>query len=605
MSKFDSVLIANRGEIALRVMRAAKELGLRTVAVYSEADRDALHVSYADSAYLIGGPAAADSYLRVDRIVETARRAGAAAIHPGYGFLAESAAFARACTEAGLVFVGPSPEAMERMGGKVAARNEALAAEVPVVPGTRAPVASAADVTSLGDELGYPLAIKASAGGGGRGLRVAVAASEVEAAFDSARREAQAFFGNGEVYVEQYLPDPRHIEIQVLADSQGNVVHLGERDCSIQRRHQKLVEEAPSPALDAATREAMGEAAVRLTRQVGYAGAGTLEFLYHGGQFYFLEMNTRIQVEHTVTEMITGIDLVRWQLLIAQGRRLAWSQDDIRARGHAIECRINAEDPAAGFRPSLGTLALYQEPHGYGVRVDSGYRQGDTIGEHYDSLIAKLITWGADRAEALARMRRALDDFVIEGVQTTIPFQRLVVRNPAFERGEATVRFIEQQLGDAGLKALARPAADAVENIDGDVVRRFAVEVDGRRFEVRVAAEPAALPGRPVAGARPARDGRPLPTAREAAPGRRRAGDSDTVSSPIQGTVAAVRATPGMAVAAGTVLFVIEAMKMENEIAAPRAGTVKAVMVAERDSVGAGQTLAILDEAREAREARE
>jgi len=606
---FDTLLIANRGEIALRVMRAAKELGLRTVAVYSEADRDALHVRYADAAYLIGGPAATDSYLRGDRIIETARRAGAGAVHPGYGFLAESAAFARACAEAGLVFVGPPPEAMERMGGKVSARNEAVAAAVPVVPGTRAAVSSAAQVAALGAELGYPLAIKASAGGGGRGLRVVTAAGEEERAFDSARREAEAYFGDSEVYVEKYLPDPRHIEIQVLADSRGNVVHLGERDCSIQRRHQKLVEEAPSPALDDATRAAMGEAAVRLARQVGYTGAGTLEFLYQSGQYFFLEMNTRIQVEHTVTEMVTGIDLVRWQLLVAQGARLPWSQAEIRARGHALECRINAEDPAAGFRPSLGTLTRYDEPRGYGVRVDSGYEQGGTIGQYYDSLVAKLITWGADRAEAVARMGRALDDFVIHGVSTTIPFQRLVVGNPAFGRGETTVRFIEQQLGEAELKALAQPEPAGAELLDGGVVREFAVEVDGRRFGVRVAEAPGALPSRPEAGARPrlARDERVRPASPARSTSKPRAGgDADALRSPIQGTVAAVRATPGMAVEAGTVLFVIEAMKMENEIAAPRAGTVKEVLVAERDAVVAGQTLATLDaENAEAREGRE
>ncbi len=585
---FRTVLIANRGEIALRVMRAAKELGLRTVAVYSEADRDARHVRYADDGYLIGSPPPAESYLQIATIIETAQRAGAGAIHPGYGFLAENAEFARACADVGIVFVGPTADAMERMGGKVHARNEAIAANVPVVPGTTAPVQSPDEVRHLAEQFGYPVAIKASAGGGGRGLKVVGNADEIVAAYESAKREAAAYFKNDEVYVEKYLIDPRHIEIQILADQHGNVLYLGERDCSIQRRHQKLIEEAPSPALTPALRADMGAAAVRLAQRVGYVGAGTLEFLFEGGQFFFLEMNTRIQVEHTVTEQLTGIDLVRWQLLVAAGERLPWTQPQIVPRGHAIECRINAEDAGDNFRPSLGTLHTYREPTGYGVRVDAGYGQGDTIPQFYDSLIAKLVTWGADRGEATARMQRALADFQIDGVRTTIPFHQHVMQHGVFVAGDATIRFIGQHVTDADLKTLPQPAAESDSNGEGnaDTARAFHVEVNGRRFAVRVAEQGGSQPRT----AQPAQ-------ARRAAPRspRTHAGNNNAVTSPMQGTVVAVRATPGMAVDAGQVLFVVEAMKMENEITAPRAGTVKDVAVAERAAVQAGQTLATFE----------
>jgi acetyl-CoA/propionyl-CoA carboxylase biotin carboxyl carrier protein len=567
-------------------MRAAKELGLRTVAVYSEADRDARHVRYADDAYLIGPPSPAESYLQINKIIETATRAGAEAIHPGYGFLAENAELARACRDAGIVFVGPTPEAMERMGGKVPARNEAIAAHVPVVPGTIAPVQSPAEVRQWADEFGYPVAIKASAGGGGRGLKVVHNADEIQTAYESAKREAAAYFKNDEVYVEKYLVDPRHIEIQILADQHGNVRYLGERDCSIQRRHQKLIEEAPSPALTPELRAEMGAAAARLAQRVGYVGAGTLEFLFEGGQFFFLEMNTRIQVEHTVTEQLTGIDLVRWQLLVAGGERLPWTQDEIVPRGHAIECRINAEDAADNFRPSLGTLSAYREPAGYGVRVDSGYGEGDTIPQFYDSLIAKLITWGADRAEAIARMQRALVDFKIEGARTTIPFHQHVMRHGVFVAGDATIRFIGAHVSDADLKALQQPAATPTVEQAEDAARQFHVEVNGRRFAVRVAEEGGgSQPGTIAPQTR--RTSRPGPRAQPA--------NGNAVTSPIQGTVVAVRATPGMVVEAGQVLFVVEAMKMENEITAPRAGTINEVAVAERAAVQAGQTLATLE----------
>jgi acetyl-CoA/propionyl-CoA carboxylase, biotin carboxylase, biotin carboxyl carrier protein len=583
---FDSVLVANRGEIALRIMRACKELGLRTVAVYSEADRSAPHVAYADEAYLIGPPPAAQSYLDGERIIAAAQAAGAGAIHPGYGFLAENASFARACVTAGLVFVGPPVEAMERMGGKTSARREADAAGVPIVPGTFQPIESPDEVRALGQQFGYPLAIKAVGGGGGRGLRVVGGPGDVEAAFESARREAASAFKTPDLYVEKYLDDPRHIEIQVLADAHGNVIHLGERDCSIQRRHQKLIEECPSGVLTPQLRATMGAAAVALTQSVGYVGAGTLEFLFQDGQFYFLEMNTRIQVEHTVTEMVTGIDLVQAQLRIARGERLWISQEQVTWRGHAIECRINAEDPAAGFRPALGTLAEYHEPSGYGVRVDSAARPNYTIPQYYDSLIAKLITWGADRNEAISRMRRALADYRIAGVATTIPFHQLALAHPAFVQGAATVNFIPRYLAEQ-LQALATSgqAPNSTNSIAdaGELIRTFTVEVNGRRFDVRVAEDGAAsLPN--------SANGNPRATRRKA--GSTHRPTADGVISPIQGAILAVRASPGQVVEAGQVLFIIEAMKMENEVLAPHAGTLADVRAALGQVIEAGMVLA-------------
>jgi acetyl-CoA/propionyl-CoA carboxylase biotin carboxyl carrier protein len=580
---FDTVLIANRGEIALRVMRACKELGLRTVAVYSEADRDAPHVRYADAAFLIGPPPAPQSYLDGDAIVAAARAAGAGAVHPGYGFLAENAGFARACAAAGLVFIGPPPEAMERMGGKVAARREATHAGVPLVPGTLEPVSDPDEVAALAEEFGYPVAIKAVGGGGGRGLRVVRAPGEIPAAFESARREAESAFKNPELYVEKYLDDPRHIEIQVLADTHGNAIHLGERDCSVQRRHQKLIEECPAQVLTPELRARMGAAAVALTTSVGYVGAGTLEFLFQNGEFYFLEMNTRIQVEHTVTEMVTGVDLVQAQIRVAQGEKLWLTQEQVTWRGHAIECRINAEDPAHGFRPSLGTLSEYQEPTGYGVRIDSGVRPGYTIPQYYDSMIAKLVAWGATRAEAIGRMCRALADYRVGGMATTIPFHQIALAHPAFHAGDVTVNFIprylNEQLGQLASGASAA-AADGTAPAD---LRSFTVEVNGRRFDVRVAET-----GAPAAVA--TNGASPRPAARRATSAPKPAADG--VVSSIQGVVLAVKAEPGQHVEAGQVLFLIEAMKMENEITAPHTGTIAEVRAQAGQVVEAGALLA-------------
>ncbi len=584
---FDTVLVANRGEIALRVMRACRELGLRTVAVYSEADRDAPHVGYADDAYLIGPGPSSESYLNIERIIETAKQAGAGAIHPGYGFLAENSGFARAVANAGLVFVGPPPEAMERVAGKVEARNEAQAANVPLVPGTLKPLNDVSEVLPLAKEYGYPIAIKAVSGGGGRGLRVVWNDDEIEPAFDSARREAEVAFKSSALYVEKYLNNPRHIEIQVLADTHGNVVFVGERDCSVQRRHQKLIEECPSPALTPELRAEMGASAVRLTQSVGYHSAGTLEYLYQDGQYYFLEMNTRIQVEHTVTEMVYGIDLVKAQLRVAQGEALWFSQEDLVPRGHAIECRINAEDPLMNFRPALGTLGEYREPAGLGIRVDSGVRSGYSIPQFYDSMLAKLITWGQNRSEAIARMQRSLADYQIEGLTTVIPFHRAVMEHPQFVAGEFSVNFIPQHPELMERVALLMHPKTEIEAPDEADARAFAVEVNNRRFSVRIAE---------VGGPATGQNGKAAGTTRKARKAKGKAGaapqDANSVTCPLQGVVAAVRTEPGQQVEAGQVLFVVEAMKMENEITAPRAGKIGDVRAKVGVSIEAGAALA-------------
>jgi len=434
---FDKILIANRGEIAVRVIRACREMGIRCVAVYSEADRDALHVRFADEAFLIGPAPSRDSYLRIDKILDAARRAGANAIHPGYGFLAENADFARACRDAGVVFIGPPAEAIETMGNKVAARACMTRAGAAVTPGSDGTVASAEEVRDWGNRLGFPVLLKAEAGGGGKGMRILQGPEDVESGFRAARSEALSAFGDESVYVEKFLVDPRHIEFQILCDQHGNAVHLGERDCSIQRRHQKLVEEAPSPVMDAATRERMGKVAVTVAQAAGYVGAGTVEFLRDAeGNFYFMEMNTRLQVEHPVTEMVTGMDLVKLQISVAAGEPLPFEQDAVRMQGHAIECRITAEDPALDFLPTPGVITMARVPTGPGVRNDSAIFPGYRMPIHYDPMIAKLIAWGADRGEAIERMACALREYVVNGIPTTIPFHRRVMRDPRFISGE-------------------------------------------------------------------------------------------------------------------------------------------------------------------------
>jgi acetyl-CoA carboxylase biotin carboxylase subunit len=440
---FNKILIANRGEIALRVIRAARELGVKTVAVYSEADRLAPHVLAADEAYLIGPPPSAESYLRADVLIEVAKRSGAEAIHPGYGFLSERAPFIRAVEEAGLVFIGPPADAVESMGDKTEARKRVTAAGVPVVPGTKDPLADSAEARRVAAEVGYPVLLKAAAGGGGKGMRVVRGEEEIEGGFDAASREALAAFGHGAVYIEKYLEGPRHIEIQLLADKHGKVLHLGERECSIQRRHQKMIEEAPSAVLTPEERAAMGATAVAAAEAVGYVGAGTVEFLYHDGEFFFLEMNTRIQVEHPVTELVTGIDLVQWQIRVAAGEPLPFAQEDIAWTGHAIECRITSEDPGNGFLPSTGRIQLLEVPAGPGVRWDGGIAPGYEVGLFYDPMLAKLIVHGATREEAIDRMKRALRELRVVGVDTSVPFHLRVMDEPDFRAGRLDIRYLD------------------------------------------------------------------------------------------------------------------------------------------------------------------
>jgi len=444
---FDKVLIANRGEIALRILRACREMGIQTVAVHSTADESAMHVRLADEAVCIGPPAAKDSYLNIAAILSAAQISGADAIHPGYGFLSENAQFAQMVEEHGFVFIGPSHEHITLMGDKIAAKEAVMKAGIPVVPGSDGGVATYEDAQKVAVDIGYPLIIKATAGGGGRGMKLAKTADDLETAYRTARSEAEAAFGNGEVYIERFLTKPRHIEIQVLADNHGNVVHLGERDCSLQRRHQKVLEEAPSPALNVEQRNEIGKIAADAVRKIGYRSAGTIEFLYEDGQFYFIEMNTRLQVEHPVTEMITRLDLVREMIRIAAGAPLGYGQDDIPFIGHAIECRINAEDPET-FMPCPGKVGLYHTPGGLGVRVDSGLYSGYSVPPHYDSMIAKLIVQGTNRNECLMRLRRALDEYVIDGLKTTIPLHQKLVTNPDIVNGEYDIHWLEHFMAE-------------------------------------------------------------------------------------------------------------------------------------------------------------
>jgi acetyl-CoA/propionyl-CoA carboxylase biotin carboxyl carrier protein len=582
---FSKVLVANRGEIAIRVFRTLRELGIGTVAVYSDADRNAAHVAYADEAYAVGGGAPAESYLNQERILDAARRAGADAIHPGYGFLAENASFARACRDAGIVWIGPPPEAIEAMGSKIEARERMRAAGVPIVPGVTEAVESVDEVRRLGDELGWPLAIKASAGGGGKGLKVVRSGDEAERALESARREGEAYFSDAAVYVERYLEDPRHVEVQVLADAHGNVIHLGERDCTIQRRHQKLIEETPSPAVDEALRERIGAIALDAARAVGYQSAGTVEgLLSRDGEYFFLEMNTRIQVEHTVTEMVTGLDLIREQVLIAAGRVLSLRQEEVRLTGHAIECRINAEDVGNGFLPAPGTITAYREPAGPGVRIDSGVAAGSEISPLYDPMIAKLVVHGVDREHARRRMLRALDELVVDGVKTLIGFHKALLMHPCFVEGETCHGLVESELLAARAAELENggvrlPGSDPGSRLTPAV---RSIEVDGRRFDVRVL-----RPEPPFAElARRRRE-------RARARGAGGAG-KDAIVSPMQGTVLAVEVAEGDEVAAGQVVCIVEAMKMENEVHAHRAGRVSELSVAPGQPVKTGQIICVV-----------
>ena len=585
---FSKVLVANRGEIAIRVMRTLEELGVGSVAVYSEPDREAPHVLRADEAYLLGPGPAAESYLKVEKILEVAKQSGAEAVHPGYGFLAENAAFARACDEAGIVFIGPPADAIDAMGSKTKAREIMQAAGVPIVPGTTDPVETVEDARRIiAESVGYPVAIKAAGGGGGKGFRVAETEDDLEKAFEGAAREGEKFFSDATVYVERYLPDPRHVEVQVLADAHGNVIHLFERDCSVQRRHQKLIEESPAPAVTPELRQRIGEIGIGAARAVGYRSAGTIEGLLQDGEYFFLEMNTRVQVEHCVTEMVTGIDIVREQLKVAAGEPLSYAQEDVVLRGHAIECRINAEDASKKFAPAPGRIGSYVEPAGPFVRVDSGAREGYEVLPLYDPMIAKLIVWDVDREASTKRMLRALGEYEIGELKTLIPFHQALLATDQWAAGETCRDLVESKewLAELAFPAPAKPVEG--EEQAEKVEHEYAVEVSGRRFDVKVI-------GAPIAGGNGA-----APAAAKKAPRREKksggaAGAPGELLSPLQGTVLKVAVEKGASVEQGALICVIEAMKMENEITAPSAGTIEELSVAEGGAVSAGDAIAVI-----------
>jgi acetyl-CoA/propionyl-CoA carboxylase biotin carboxyl carrier protein len=584
------ILIANRGEIAVRVIRAARELGIATVAVYSELDRDALHVRLADEAYALGGQTAAESYLNTAAILDAIDRSGADGVHPGYGFFSENADFARAITAKGVAFIGPPPEAIDEMGDKVSSRKAALRGGAPIVPGTTEFVTSADEIKAFGAEHGYPLAIKAAFGGGGRGMKVVRSADEVQEAMDSAQRESKAFFGRDEIYIERYLTWPRHVEVQIVGDQHGNCVWVSTRDCSAQRRHQKLIEEAPSYGMAPGIEEAMGEAAIKAAKAVGYYNAGTVEFIYQDGEFFFLEMNTRLQVEHPVTEVITGIDLVEWQIRVASGEPLPMTQDEVAAqrRGHGIEVRINAENPAGGkFLPSPGTITKLVAPDGFGVRFDAGYESGDTVSQYYDNLVGKLIVWGKDRPTAIARTIRALDELIVEGVATTIPADLAILKHPDFQAMQHSTKWVEERLD---LSGIAPPAAPAAADGDAPLVERSTtVEVNGKRFGVKMW-----VPDVPVAVSAKAATG-PKKAARSSSGGSGgSAAGSGNVEVPMQGTIVKILVEVGQEVEAGQAVVVLEAMKMENQITAEKSGTVSEIKVSAGDTVGAGDIVVVI-----------
>jgi acetyl-CoA/propionyl-CoA carboxylase biotin carboxyl carrier protein len=585
---FQKVLIANRGEIAIRVARTLKEMGIGSVAVYSDIDRDAPHVREADEAYLIGPAVPAESYLSIPKIIETTKEAGAEAIHPGYGFLAENADFARACEEAEITFIGPPPEAIEAMGSKTRAREIMAEAGVPIVPGATEPAKDVAAAKQQAEEAGYPVACKAAGGGGGKGFRVAMTPDDLEEAFEGAAREGEKFFSDDRVYVERYLEDPRHVEVQVLADSHGNVIHLGERDCSIQRRHQKVIEEAPGPQVDAEMRERIGKIATDAAAAVGYRGAGTVEGMQVGDEYFFLEMNTRVQVEHCVTEMVTGVDIVREQVLVAAGEALTVAQEDVELRGHAIECRINAEAADKNFAPAPGAITSYREPAGPGVRVDSGVEAGSEVTPMYDPMVAKLIVWDVDREHATRRMLRALGEYEVGGLTTLIPFHSAILTTEQWAKGETCRDLMEDR---AWLKTTAPAEAEAPEVPEGAevVARDYKVEVSGKLFDVKVI-------GEAIAGAAaPAAAGGKRPPKRERKAGGGAGASSESLPSPLQGTVLKVAVEQGAEVSEGDLICVIEAMKMENEIAAHRSGKVTSLNVSEGAAVSSGDTLAVIE----------
>ncbi len=590
---FEKVLVANRGEIAVRVMRTLKEMGIASVGVYSELDREAPHVREADEAFLIGPAAPAESYLAIEKIVEAAEKAGAEAIHPGYGFLAENADFARACRDADLTFIGPPPEAIEAMGSKTRAREIMSEAGVPIVPGATEPAEDLEAAKAQASDAGYPVAAKAAGGGGGKGFRVAQSVEDLEEAFEGAAREGEKFFSDSRVYIERYLEDPRHVEVQVLADSKGNVIHLGERDCSIQRRHQKLIEEAPAPHVDEEMRERIGKIATEAAKAVGYRSAGTVEGLQVGEDYFFLEMNTRVQVEHCVTEMVTGIDIVREQVRIAAGEELSIDQDEVEWRGHAIECRINAEAAHKKFAPAPGTIGSYREPAGPGVRVDSGVEAGSEVTPMYDPMVAKLIVWDADRELATRRMLRALGEYEIGGITTLIPFHSTILATEQWRNGETCRDLLEDPEWIKSLEPEADPASHPAapgreaEDADGGDSRDYKVEVGGKLFDVRVF-------GAPLAAAAGGGTGLRKPPKRERKASAGGGGATEELVSPLQGTVLRVAVEKGAEVEEGALVCVVEAMKMENEITAHRTGKVEALNVSEGASIASGDVIAVI-----------
>jgi acetyl-CoA/propionyl-CoA carboxylase biotin carboxyl carrier protein len=581
------ILVANRGEIAVRVIRAAREMGIATVAVYSELDRNALHVRLADEAYALGGQTAAESYLNTGAILDAIDRSGADGVHPGYGFFSENADFARAITAKGVTFIGPPPEAIEVMGDKISARLAAERVGVAGVPGTTDLIQSADDVRAFGERFGYPIAIKAAYGGGGRGMKVVKDEASIAAALESAQREAKAYFGRDECYMERYLTWPRHVEIQVMADNHGSCVWVSERDCSAQRRHQKLIEESPSPNLPDEIREAMGAAAVKVAKGCNYTNAGTVEFLYQEGEFFYLEMNTRLQVEHCVTELVTQIDLVAEQIKVASGLPLSFTQEQIVRHGSAIQCRINAENPAGGkFLPSPGTISALHVPSGFGVRWDGGYDPGDEISQYYDNLIGKLLVWGETRPIAINRMLRCLREMKVEGVATTIPADIAILEHADFQAGTHSTKWVEEVLDLSGVDS--KPTAPSTDGADSLVERKTTVEVNGKRFDVKIWV-PESAPVAVGGGAPAARK-----AARPHSSGGAGGSGSGDVAVPMQGTIVKVLVEVGQTVEAGQAVVVLEAMKMENQIAAEKAGTVKEIKVAAGATVGAGDVVVVI-----------
>ncbi|MEC7915377.1 MAG: acetyl-CoA carboxylase biotin carboxylase subunit [Actinomycetota bacterium] len=582
---FSKILIANRGEIAVRVIRACRELGITSVAVYSELDRNALHVRLADEAYALGGETAADSYLNTAAILDAIDQSGAEAVHPGYGFYSENADFARAITDRDVTFIGPPPAAIEVMGDKISARLAAEKVGVNGVPGTTEIIQDPDEVRSFGEEHGYPVAIKAAYGGGGRGMKVVGSAEEVDAALESAQREAESFFGRSECYIERYLTWPRHIEMQIIADQHGKTVWLGERDCSAQRRHQKLVEESPAPNFPDEVRQAMGEAAVAVAEGCDYTNAGTVEFLFQDGEFYYLEMNTRLQVEHPVSELVSGIDLVREQIRIAAGEELSFDQSDVKQDGHAIEVRINAEDPAGGrFLPSPGTISELRLPDGFGVRWDGGYEVGDTVSQFYDNLVGKLVVWGSDRDTAISRMRSALAELEVRGIATTAAAHSVILANPDFQAGKHSTKWVEESLDLSDVSGSSDGSGEIVD--DEPLTRKDVVlEVNGKRFEV------AAWVPETVGGAPKAKGGKP----RRSASNSGGSTGSGQVAVPMQGTIVKVLVEVGQELTEGEAVVVLEAMKMENNINADKSGTVAEVKVGPGDTVGAGDVVVIIE----------